>query len=110
MIDLDLQNGKDSSTRIVNIPMNLISSTECNKTFQGKLTENLFCTQHASSKSISECTEAKSGGAIQFFPCHSTVPTVVGIDSYGDGCRTTVPNVFTKVAYYLDWIESIVWP
>ena len=34
---------------------------------------------------------------------------VTGIVSFGGLCGRT-PGVYTNVQYYLDWIESIVWP
>ncbi|XP_055839087.1 serine protease persephone-like, partial [Episyrphus balteatus] len=36
--------------------------------------------------------------------------SIVGVVSYGVSCVTAIPSVYTRVAYYLDWIESIVWP
>lgn len=36
--------------------------------------------------------------------------TVVGIASFGISCELGFPIVYTSVAHYLDWIESIVWP
>lgn len=35
---------------------------------------------------------------------------IVGITSFGASCGSEVPGVYTRVAEYLDWIESVVWP
>nr|CAH7727393.1 unnamed protein product [Callosobruchus chinensis] len=36
---------------------------------------------------------------------------LVGITSFGIGCGTPgIPGVYTKVSYYIPWIESVVWP
>ncbi|XP_065204393.1 serine protease persephone-like isoform X2 [Planococcus citri] len=38
---------------------------------------------------------------------------VIGVTSFGKICGNSdepEPGVYTKVAYYLDWIQSIVWP
>jgi len=36
--------------------------------------------------------------------------TIVGVISSGFGCATITPALYTRVSYYLDFIESIVWP
>lgn len=57
-----------------------------------------------------------SGGSLQYFPSHSLLPTVVGIISFGmklNGqsiCYKQFPLIFTRVAYFVPWIESHVWP
>jgi secreted trypsin-like serine protease len=35
---------------------------------------------------------------------------IVGIVSFGNSCGAELPSVYTRVSFYLDWIESIVWP
>ncbi|XP_072388400.1 venom protease-like [Diabrotica undecimpunctata] len=36
---------------------------------------------------------------------------IVGITSFGKACGiTNSPSIYTRVSYYVDWIESIVWP
>lgn len=50
-----------------------------------------------------------SGGPIQFQVKDSPLYTVVGITSFGDKCGYSLPAIYTRVSYYLDWIEGIVW-
>ncbi|XP_026731239.1 venom protease-like isoform X2 [Trichoplusia ni] len=54
--------------------------------------------------------EGDSGGPLQIhrFKC---LYTVIGITSYGKDCG--IPGsagMYTRVSYYVPWIESIVWP
>jgi secreted trypsin-like serine protease len=35
---------------------------------------------------------------------------IVGITSFGILCGSTTPSIYTRVSFYLDWIEGIVWP
>ncbi|XP_052872631.1 serine protease Hayan-like [Anopheles cruzii] len=35
---------------------------------------------------------------------------LVGVTSNGYACGSPIPGLYTEVAHYLDWIESIVWP
>lgn len=54
--------------------------------------------------------QGDSGGPLQYFPTNeSSVATVVGIVSFGIGCGSTLPSVYTRVAHYLEWIELIAW-
>lgn len=51
-----------------------------------------------------------SGGPLQYFDDNSGIATVLGIVSVGFGCGTVLPSLYTRVAYYMGWIEPIVWP
>lgn len=55
--------------------------------------------------------EGDSGGPLQIVGDHKKIATIVGITSTGLLCDyIKAPAVYTKVAYFLDWIEKIVWP
>ncbi|XP_031632051.1 uncharacterized protein LOC116346252 [Contarinia nasturtii] len=55
--------------------------------------------------------QGDSGGPLQYYqPNRTATAVVVGIVSFGSGCASSLPAVYTRVAYYLDWIEQIVWP
>lgn len=60
---------------------------------------------------FSICTQGDSGGPLQ--TNHTTKDNIffiVGVTSFGKNCGSQIPAVYTRVAYYLDWIESVVWP
>lgn len=54
-----------------------------------------------------------SGGPIQVFaPNVDCMYQIIGVTSFGSVyCGAIgIPAIYTKVFYYLDWIEAIVWP
>lgn len=54
--------------------------------------------------------QGDSGGPLQIVLPKTETAKVVGIVSFGMGCGIGLPGVYTRVASYVDWIESIVWP
>lgn len=59
----------------------------------------------------SDACQGDSGGPLQLFPSGSFLATVIGIVSYGsNGCPGILPDVYARVGFYLDWIQSHVWP
>ncbi|CAD0206321.1 unnamed protein product [Chrysodeixis includens] len=59
---------------------------------------------------VVDTCEGDSGGPLQVhqFKC---LYTVVGITSYGRDCGIKgSAGMYTRVSYYVPWIESIVWP
>lgn len=57
----------------------------------------------------SDVCRGDSGGPLQVFH-NSYTAHVVGIVSFGIGCGTEFPSIFTRVAFYADWIAVHVWP
>lgn len=58
----------------------------------------------------SDSCEGDSGGPLQVYPPNSNLARVVGIVSFGISCGTQYPGIYTRVAYYIDWIATNVWP
>lgn len=54
--------------------------------------------------------EGGSGGPLQYFPTNQSLSHVIGVFSFGVECDSFLPQVYTRIAHYLDWIEPIVWP
>lgn len=55
--------------------------------------------------------QGDSGGPLQTLTRHSKcMYELVGITSFGKLCGTGLPAIYTRVSYYVDWIEDIVWP
>lgn len=78
------------------------------RAFKNGISDSQLCT-HDPNGSGDSC-EGDSGGPIQVLHDNSTVVKILGIVSFGGSCGSTLPSINTRVAYYLDWIESIVWP
>lgn len=56
------------------------------------------------------CT-GDSGGPLQISSeDEACVAQIIGITSFGIGCGSTTPGIYTRVSEYIDWIEGIVWP
>ncbi|XP_063705764.1 serine protease snake-like isoform X2 [Culicoides brevitarsis] len=51
--------------------------------------------------------QGDSGGPLHIF--RNSTSFVVGITSFGVGCASQLPGVYTRISHYLPWIESIVW-
>ncbi|KAF2905062.1 hypothetical protein ILUMI_01116 [Ignelater luminosus] len=48
--------------------------------------------------------ELLGGGSVNIY-------NVIGITSFGKACGiANVPGIYTRVSYYVPWIESIIWP
>lgn len=72
--------------------------------------ESQYCAYDPDGKKDS--CEGDSGGPLQIISDRTDLATIVGIVSFnGAGsCGSKLPSVYTRVASYIPWIESIVWP
>lgn len=82
---------------------------------RGGLIQGHYCTHDPTVRVKDELATDTCGGdagaPLQFTPDHSKIAKIVAMASFGVGCgNKDIPSVNTRVAYYLDWIESIVWP
>ncbi|XP_052891079.1 uncharacterized protein LOC128299224 [Anopheles moucheti] len=56
------------------------------------------------------CT-GDSGGPLQISTNdEACVAQIIGVTSFGIGCGSQSPGIYTRVSEYVSWIESIVWP
>lgn len=68
-----------------------------------------YCAYDLSSVGANSCA-GDSGGPLHVFRSDKAIATVIGIISWGFNCGlTSFPSVYTRVAYYKDWIETQVW-
>ncbi|XP_045773067.1 trypsin-1-like [Maniola jurtina] len=60
-------------------------------------------------KGLRDTCQGDSGGPLMGLTTNDGFLRLVGVTSYGRGCGSPVPGVYTRVSRYLDWIESVVW-
>ncbi|XP_031624790.1 basement membrane proteoglycan-like isoform X2 [Contarinia nasturtii] len=102
-------------TQLMTMPLSECISTVKNwnrrvdhATFRNGLIGGQYCAYDPHGRNDS--CDGDSGGPLQYFATNKT-STVVGIVSFGVVCGApNFPSFYTRVAYYLDWIEDIVWP
>ncbi|XP_017477804.1 PREDICTED: brachyurin-like [Rhagoletis zephyria] len=80
--------------------LRVISNQECANEFD-VITNGVLCAKGLRDETV--CS-GDSGGPLVL----KNTQIVVGITSFGpaDGCETNIPGGFTRVTYYLDWIEA----
>lgn len=76
--------------------------------FQNGISEGQYCAHDPQLRSDS--CEGDSGGPLQIIHSDQALAKIVGVVSFGIGCSTSLPGIYTRVAHYLDWIETHVWP
>lgn len=92
----------NSTISALNVLMNLAS-------FRGGVAEGQYCARETSERN--DTCNGYSGSPLQIFADEQhNIATVIGISSFGVGCDSAQPTLYTRIAYHLDWIESIVWP
>lgn len=87
------------------VNVNAVNFSTCNNSnaYDGTLTNNMFC---ASANGKDAC-QGDSGGPIVHKDGNNYIQQ--GIVSFGDECASsTYPGVYTKVANYINWIESVI--
>ncbi|XP_053954609.1 serine protease snake-like [Anastrepha ludens] len=61
---------------------------------------------------LRDTCQGDSGGPIIMYrnigEDYYEVPYIVGITSFGIGCGTGAPGIYTRITSYIDWIEKIV--
>lgn len=78
------------------------------KAFRNGVHKSQYCVYD--SEHMNDSCDGDSGGPLQLIEPNSNLVQIVGIVSFGISCGTSLPSIYTRVAYYLYWIETIVWP
>ncbi|XP_031631934.1 serine protease Hayan-like [Contarinia nasturtii] len=114
-------NRESQSNDLRKIAVNTKPLNECNRTylnynilvnlasFRDGIDPGQYCAFDPAGEKDS--CQGDSGGPLQYILNNDpNTVTIVGIVSAGIACGADLPSLYTRVAYYIPWIESIVWP
>ncbi|GLV43597.1 Serine Protease Immune Response Integrator [Carabus blaptoides fortunei] len=109
----------NSSEQLQKVDLDIFSEQECNETYSnmagtrklvsGILGDTQVC---AGGRTIEKDTcQGDSGGPLQVYLNDNRLYSIVGITSFGKACGlANIPGVYSRVSYFVPWIESVVWP
>lgn len=108
----------DRPSLLLKASVSTVPLTDCNRTLTDynrlsnqpslrALTVSQMCALNPLDNS--DACQGDSGGPL-FVTDHSGVSTLLGVISFGVSCGSHLPGVYTRVAAYTEWIESVVWP
>ncbi|XP_041980461.1 brachyurin-like [Aricia agestis] len=99
----DAQNSFPTTTSLHHVNLNIITNSECQKSFDITLHGSHLCTKGTGG--VGTC-EGDSGGPLTVV--WNTQRILVGIVSFGmgDGCAAGLPSVYTRVTAFLTWIQG----
>lgn len=106
-----------ASTVLQKVNLDFFNHTDCNKAYKnakrrlpdGIVDSRQICAGGRNNE-VDTC-QGDSGGPLQNYRSVEDMYGIVGVTAFGKACGTiNVPSVYNKVAHYVPWIESIVWP
>ncbi|XP_063907353.1 serine protease snake-like [Zophobas morio] len=108
--------GGTSSNDLLKVTLELTDPNACTRLYRpwrrlqnGILSESQIC---AGSQLGNDTCQGDSGGPLQIYHIHDDIKCmydIIGVVSFGKSCYGS-PGVYTRVSYYIKWIEDIVWP
>lgn len=101
-------------------PLEIVPLQACNRSISEQPTsqkylkegviDTLICAGDTLRQEADACQGDSGGPLVLETDIENNKFTILGIISTGFGCATKTPGLYTRVASYLDYIESIVWP
>ncbi|XP_050350994.1 serine protease persephone-like [Nymphalis io] len=102
------------SSKLLKADVFVVPTNTCKKSYQNwlKLPREIIDEQICAGdpKGFHDACQGDSGGPLQGLTDSDGYYRLVGVISFGRGCGSTLPGVYTRITKYLDWIESVVWP
>lgn len=108
------------STNLLKIDLTTMPLSQCNQTilnynkernlpaYENGIDESQYCAYDPIGNEDS--CQGDSGGPLQTVRSYLKLAKMVGIVSFGVECGKRVPVIYTRVAHYVEWIGSHVWP
>lgn len=111
------------SSVLMKVNLTTVALDKCNQSFAENnlltnnrrlslgLIETQYCAtglENIETKQIGDTCQGDSGGPLQIVQDEKF--KLIGVTSFGNGCGSNTPSVYTRVSRYIDWIESVVWP
>lgn len=106
-------NGGDMSPILNKVSLFEVTNDKCGEIWKSIMRRGILdthlCAYDESDDSMDTC-EGDSGGPLEMKlkDIDSVVPIVVGVTSFGMGCGSEHPGVYTRVSSFIDWIKEKV--
>lgn len=107
----------DGSNDLLKVTLDLIPQQECNSSYAStvldyKLPRGIVTDWQLCAGRVGKDTcQGDSGGPLVIVNSdYDCMYSLIGITSTGKDCGGAAPGIYTRVHYYVSWIESIVWP
>lgn len=109
---LDTINSNEMSKNLIKIQLNFINNKICNitlKPLEMNIEDYQFCARKIGFNKIT--CQGDSGSPLEIILTKvNCMYNIIGIVSYGLFCEfIESPIIYTNVAYFVNWIENIVW-
>ncbi|RZC34813.1 serine protease persephone-like [Asbolus verrucosus] len=101
--------GGEKSNVLQKATLTAVPLQDCNSTYLARTRRNVVRSQICAADDRSDACQGDSGGPLQIQTNRSLL-TIVGVTSYGIGCGSKYPGIYTRINSYVGWIEGIVWP
>ncbi|XP_034115507.1 serine protease persephone isoform X2 [Drosophila albomicans] len=116
---MNLTNRRTSKI-LLRAPLNIVPLEQCNVSFAEQpnsrrflangVVNTLLCAADEVRQKADACQGDSGGPLVIERDIVNNKYSILGIISAGFGCATKTPGLYTRVAAYLDFIESVVWP
>ncbi|KAM8721380.1 hypothetical protein ACLKA7_007278 [Drosophila subpalustris] len=114
------QTNRRTSKVLLRAPLNIVPLDQCKLSFNDQPTskrflengiiDSLLCAADGRRQLADACQGDSGGPLVLERDIVNSQYTILGVISSGFGCATKTPGLYSRVASYLDFIESVVWP